>query len=94
MTTVKPYLLPLIGLLLLTIPPAYAHNGALAIAAPLSGITIDGDLSDWPEDLERYPISMPEFGVRPRNAEDLQAAFRLGYNLTEKALYIAVEVQE
>ncbi|MBT4503662.1 MAG: response regulator [Gemmatimonadetes bacterium] len=94
MTTVKPYLLPLIGLLLLTIPPAYAHNGALAIAAPLSGITIDGDLSDWPEDLERYPISMPEFGVRPRNAEDLQAAFRLGYNLTEKALYIAVEVQD
>ena len=91
---VKSYILPLIGFLLLVIPPTYAHNGALSIAVPLSGITIDGDLSDWPEDIERYPIDMPEFGVPPLDKTDLQAAFRLGYNPDEQALYIAVEVRD
>ena len=37
--------------------PLLAHNGAVAIAVPVSGIAIDGDLSDWPEDLRRYPIA-------------------------------------
>jgi hypothetical protein len=28
--------------------PAQAHNGAVALAVPVEGITVDGDLSDWP----------------------------------------------
>ena len=91
---IKLYLLLFISFLLLTISPVYAHNGALALAAPINGITIDGDLSDWPEGMERYAIALPEFGVRPQNSEDLLATFRLGYAPEDQALYIAVEVQD
>ena len=84
------YYLLLIGLLSLSVTPARAHNGALAVSAPISDITVDGDLSDWPEGLERYAIALPEYGARPQNAADLEAAFRLGYNDENKSLYIAV----
>jgi hypothetical protein len=36
-------------LLLLLAVPLSAHNGAVAIAVPVEGIVVDGDLSDWPE---------------------------------------------
>jgi hypothetical protein len=40
-----------LGLLLIAfLCPLYAHNGAVAIAVPVEGIVVDGDLSDWPED--------------------------------------------
>ncbi len=42
----------IILLLVLSYPhPTHAHNGAVAIAVPVEGITVDGDLSDWPEGL-------------------------------------------
>ena len=34
---------------LLSSAPATAHNGAVAPAPVLSGIVVDGDLSDWPQ---------------------------------------------
>lgn len=74
--------------------PARAHNGAVAIAVPVTGITIDGDLSDWPEGLRRYPIVMAIGGEPPRDEEDCRAAFRLGYNSAESALYVAMEVHD
>jgi len=74
--------------------PSQAHNGAVAIAVPVEGITIDGDLSDWPEDMRRYPTILPESGVRPKDLNDFQGSFRIGYNDQENALYIAVEVQD
>ena len=48
--------------------PAAAHNGALAIAVPVEGIEIDGDFSDWPQDMRRYPIALAEDGVLPGRA--------------------------
>ena len=42
-------------LLLLCVPPVQAHNGAVAIAVPVEGITVDGDLSDWPEEMVMSP---------------------------------------
>ena len=27
---------------------AYGHNGKVALAHPVEGIRVDGDLSDWP----------------------------------------------
>ena len=36
-------------LLLLLAVPLSAHNGAVAIAVPVEGIVVDGDLGDWPE---------------------------------------------
>ena len=74
--------------------PTFAHNGAVAIAVPVEGITVDGDLSDWPEGMREYPIELPEAGVAPKDSLDFQGAFRIGYNSEENALYVAVEVQD
>ncbi len=73
---------------------ARAHNGKLAVAQPVAGIELDGDLSDWPEDMVRYPLLLTEYGAEPEDAEDFQGSFRLGYNEQENALFIAVEVQD
>ena len=81
--------------------PLAAHNGALALAEPVEGIAIDGDLSDWPGDLTRHPImhfpgaEADRFGlVPPLGAEDYQGQFRLGYSTRENALFLAVEVAD
>ena len=52
----------------------YAQNGAVGIANPAKGITVDGDLSDWPEGLRTYPIERIESG------DELKAHFRVAYN--------------
>ena len=72
----------------------YADNGAVATAVPVSGIVVDGDLSDWPTSLKDYPIAYPERGDVPKSAEDLQASFRIGYNQEEQLLYVAVLVRD
>ena len=86
----------LLGLVfLLALPRSVrAHNGAVAIAVPLEGITIDGDLSDWPEGLKRCPVRLLRTGVGPVDAEDYQGTFRVGYHAGENVLYLAVEVED
>ena len=74
--------------------PAYAQNGAVGIAYPTHGITIDGDLGDWPEGLQKMSIERIEFGDKLRGPNDLKAHFRIAYNPGERALYVAVEVQD
>ena len=86
-------LLALLGAALMPIPGA-AHNGAVALAVPVEGITVDGDLSDWPEGMRRYPILFTEAGTVPRDAEDFQAFFQIGYSAQEGAIYVAVEVRD
>lgn len=80
--------------LFLCISPLQAHNGHVALAAPLSNIVIDGDFSDWPEGMTRYPIALPEYGDLPRDETDFRADFRSGYNAAENALYLAVAVRD
>ena len=74
--------------------PVFAHNGAVAIAVPVEGITVDGDLSDWPEDMVKYPIRRVEAGVPVQDEADLHGVFRIGYSEEENALYIAVEAHD
>ena len=82
-------------LLLLSFPrPSHAHNGAVAIAVPVEGIAVDGDLSDWPEGLKRYSIGLVGSGDTPGNEEDYRGFFRIGYDVAENALYLAVEMQD
>ena len=69
-----------------------AHNGAVAVAYPVSGITVDGDLADWREGLPRYPITQFEYGVAPQGTNDLEASFRLGWDAGRNALYLGLEV--
>jgi len=81
-------------LLLLTALPGSAHNGSQATAIPITGITIDGELSDWPDDLSRYPVTRAVVGEPPTGAEDFRASFRVAYSAEENALYVAIEVSD
>ena len=73
---------------------AEAHNGTVAQASPVAGIKLDGDAADWPATLPPYPIARAEYGDAPSKEQDLSADFRIGYNHTESALYILVEVND
>ena len=73
---------------------SHAHNGAVAIAVPVEGIIIDGDLSDWPEGMRLYPTARVLIGDKPKDEEDFQGSFRIGYNAAENALYLAVEMHD
>jgi hypothetical protein len=74
-------------------------------APALSGITIDGDLKDWPAALPRYPIrNMHAFptitgpGRREHaflsTSPELSAAFSVGYDPKEQLIYLAVIVRD
>lgn len=69
-------------------------NGAIALAYPIANIHIDGDISDWPENLTRYPINKSPYGNEPKNNTDFDAYFQIGYNQTEQALYIIAIVTD
>ncbi|MBE7499354.1 MAG: response regulator [Verrucomicrobiales bacterium] len=74
---------------------AHAAEHGLALAYPLEGnlIVVDGDLSDWPAGLPRYPIAGPSPGVVEEGSGVRSAGFRVAYSEVENALYVAVEVQ-
>ena len=74
--------------------PCLAHNGAAGVMLPVSGITVDGDLSDWPDHLPWYPILLPTTGEVARDSTDLSARFRMGHKVDENALYFAIEVED
>jgi RNA polymerase sigma factor (sigma-70 family) len=67
-----------------------------AVARPLTGITIDGRLDDWPTDLERHPIRRRLLGVSAydQTAAGPRADFRVGYNREAGQIYLAVEVED
>ncbi|MBT6145645.1 MAG: hypothetical protein HOH74_09460 [Gemmatimonadetes bacterium] len=73
---------------------AQGHNGAVALAHPVSGVVIDGDLSDWPGTIPAYPIARAEYGVVPSGPEDLTAQVRYAFDVSRPALLIAVEVTD
>ena len=88
-------MLPLtVCLLLLTAVPATSHNGAVTEAIPVEGITIDGDLGDWPAHGPRTPIAVPAAGRLPEDADDSRGWFRVAYNVRDNALYVAAEVRD
>lgn len=74
---------------------ARAHNGHFTTAEPVSGITIDGDLSDWPSEMKTHFISTTLFlcdGTPDR--EGFKGRYRVGCNYKENALYIAFEIED
>ena len=78
--------------------PLAAHNGKTAYAIPLEGITIDGKLDDWPEEMATYPVDWisPVYwkSTSPDGPEDLTASFRVAYDLKANLLYLAITVQD
>lgn len=69
-----------------------ADNGEIAHAAPLSGIVVDGNLTDWPDHLPRYPIQMNGDREVVEQDDNFAASFRAGYDTAENAVYVALEV--
>ena len=87
-------LIMILALLAASLPDASAHNGRLAVAVPMDPVTIDGDLSDWPEGMTEYPIDLVYTGHALDGPDDCEAYFRVGYSESENALYIAVVVND
>ncbi|MCK8522932.1 serine hydrolase [Aquimarina sp. D1M17] len=69
-------------------------NGTVAQAYPISNIVIDGNTSDWPKDLTRYPINKFPYGNEIKNKEDFDAYFQVGYNLEDQSIYFVVVVTD
>ena len=93
-----PYLCTCLVLLTALMRPSAAHNGAVAIAVPVEGIVVDGDLSDWPEGMPIYPIGWVHPAAYkaepPQGPDDFQAHFRVGYDPQEDALLLAISVAD
>lgn len=74
--------------------PFFPDNGALALAVAVDAPRVDEEFADWPEGTGTYPIVHREWGDRLSGAGDLQAGFRAGYSAAERALYVAVAVED
>ncbi|MSR82284.1 MAG: hypothetical protein EXS58_05085 [Candidatus Latescibacteria bacterium] len=72
----------------------FAHNGQVALAVPVQGIVVDGDLGDWPAEMRTYPLMHTVAGTPPQSKADFTGTFRVGYEVSANALYIAVEVRD
>jgi signal transduction histidine kinase len=71
---------------------AEATPEKIALGYPVEGITVDGDLSDWPEDMIRYPVLFQEHGDKLRGVRDFEGWMQVGYSQEENALYVAASV--
>ena len=69
-----------------------AHNGALSYAYPMNSIEVDADLSDWPKDLIKNPISYYQYGFQPESKDDIRGYFVIGYNEELQEIYVGVEM--
>lgn len=72
---------------------AWAHNGAHLTAQAASGITADGDLSDWP-DIAGVAVPYAEYGAPLQGEGDLRARLRVAWDRPHTALYISLAVQD
>jgi RNA polymerase sigma factor (sigma-70 family) len=83
-----------------SIEPTESRRTPQAVARPISGITIDGRLDDWPEGLQKYPIrqvltSQPgAYRKAIGGPRDVEAHFMAGYDATVGLIYIAVVVHD
>jgi len=84
----------LTGLFLLPGYRADAQNTAIAYAYPVGKLTVDGDLSDWPKGLTKYPLGEHKDGPGPKSAADFTAHYRVAYNPDNRSVYVALEVTD
>lgn len=66
----------------------WADSGELAYAYPAGQITIDGNLSDWPESAIAYTVENVVLG----DPGERTGQFRVAYSLEEQAIYVALEL--
>ena len=73
---------------------SYAHNGKIAYAQPVRKITIDGNLSDWPQNAVKYQLATFLNDTRPTSASDYSGFFQVGYNVGTRSLYVAFTIMD
>jgi len=80
-----------------------SHNGGITVTAVLvKGIVVDGQLDDWPSEIEWHLLSLNSKAYGPtdldaqdlRISSDLAARFAVGYNLEENLIYLTIRVQD
>ena len=71
-----------------------AHNGTVGYAYPLGNITIDGDFSDWPQNIATYKIGVNGSDTKPLSESDFSGFFRMGYRIEDHSLYVAITVTD
>lgn len=67
-----------------------ANNGSIAYIYPISNITIDGNLNDWPAEIHPNAMLHIHYGKGIEGPEDALAFWRGGYDAQSGHLYIAV----
>ena len=72
----------------------FAHNGSVAYAYPLGPIKIDGDFSEWPANIVKYPIAANLSDAKPKDGSDFSGFFQIGYRMEIHSLYIAFTVTD
>jgi hypothetical protein len=71
-----------------------------ARARPITGITVDGSLEDWPANLEKFAIKQQLRGREGYNsqpvapADSTDASFMAGYDPLSELIYLAVVVRD
>lgn len=73
---------------------ASAHNGKVGYAFPLPSIRIDGNLSDWPKDMVKYPIGTFLSETKAINDADYNGFFQVGYRMEDHSLYLAFTITD
>ena len=63
-------------MILLAVELGHAHSGQFGLVYPMNSISIDGDLSDWPDSLPIYPLGAFHFNT-PESQSDFHGRFRI-----------------
>lgn len=85
-------ILALCAAILCSVSNVQAHSGPVAIAVPVEGIVVDGDLSDWPQGMIRYPLAYDPYQREHfADSTDFVGDFRVAYDPENNLLYVAVE---
>lgn len=73
---------------------SYADNGALVVADIVEGITVDGDLSDWPDHVRRQEIRQLYLSgeAAAGGSADLTAWLQVAASIERNALFVAIHV--
>jgi hypothetical protein len=71
-----------------------AHNGSVAYAYPIGKIKVDGNFSDWPANMVKYPIAANLSEGKPKDGADFSGFFQIGYRLDNHSLYVAFTITD
>ncbi|MBT3346680.1 MAG: hypothetical protein HN404_27030, partial [Gemmatimonadetes bacterium] len=85
---------PFALLLLLTALTASAHNGKVALALPMEGIIVDGELGDWPATVHWHRIEHWFAGGPGRGDLDFLARVAFAHDPARRELLVAIDIRD